>query len=59
MVNALGLLAFFGLLTAQSAGALFACMAPWHDAARSDVTREDATASRIGERCERTWLRAA
>jgi hypothetical protein len=30
MAHALGWLAFFGLMTAQAFGALFACRYPWH-----------------------------
>ena len=58
MINALGLAAFFGLMTAQSAGALFACMSSWHKVDRAHMAQEDA-APGADERCETNWHRAA
>jgi hypothetical protein len=59
MANAVGFLAFFGLMTAQAAGALFACMTPWHRADRDDIIQHKATTSTSHEGCESGWLHAA
>jgi hypothetical protein len=58
MANAIGFFAFFGLMTAQAAGALFACMSPWHRADCGDIIQHEA-ASTTGEGRERGWLHAA
>jgi len=59
MVNALGLLAFPGLMTSQSAGALFAGLSSWHHVDRGHLAQEDAAPSTVERRYERSWVRAA